>query len=323
MKTMNTSICSPISNDLPNELDRQPDERSQTLSNTEALSTLACCSHTCDCSGSWSTSLALVWAIYVCVNGFITIGLLACWLLLRGVRLFSVARPNCVSLLLFPNGGSLQPPQHHTGTRDWALLRLCRICPNGMPPVPPFGLQSRRPCRQGPGRRAIAFGDGRVDGPVPGKPSACGSNNPDRLARHHLPAQGACHHRDCGGPAYRAGAGHQPACRSCPTRFGEAASIERCCSTGTPNLNLYEWNQRGVEMSRSRGYLHAFRPLASRLRNCGPRPSHRSSDSGCGRGAPGLVVVVPVPPLVRLGLGVTFGPVLPSLLTAKSGVMSR
>ena len=53
----------------------------------------------------------LVWAIYVCVNGFITIGLLALLALAYGKPIcLSIARPNCVSLLLFPDGGSLQPP---------------------------------------------------------------------------------------------------------------------------------------------------------------------------------------------------------------------
>src|SRR6516164_6792753 len=46
----------------------------------------------------------------------------------------------------------------------------------------------------------------------------------------------------------------------------------------------------------------------SSVRHLDPFPVRRSL---------GVVVVVPVPPLVRRGLGVTFGRVLPRLLTAK------
>ena len=47
----------------------------------------------------------LVWAVYVCVNGFITIGLLALAGSSYGKSIcLSIPRPNRVSILLFPNG---------------------------------------------------------------------------------------------------------------------------------------------------------------------------------------------------------------------------
>ena len=51
----------------------------------------------------------VVWAIYVCINGFITIGLLALLALRYGQPLcLSIAWPNCVSFLFFSPGGGLE-----------------------------------------------------------------------------------------------------------------------------------------------------------------------------------------------------------------------
>src|SRR5665213_1300588 len=84
MKTMNTSICCPISNDLPNELN-QPDARNQTTAEHRGFEHVGVL--LAHMRLEWLLQhfpSRLVWAVYVCVNSFITIGLLALLALLTG-----------------------------------------------------------------------------------------------------------------------------------------------------------------------------------------------------------------------------------------------
>ena len=228
MKMMNTSICSPISDDFPvNEADH--DARAEH-SGFEHVGVLLAHMRL-----EWLLQHfppRLVWAVYVCVNGFITIGLLA----LAGASYgkpvcLSIARPNCVSLLLFPTGGSLQPAQYHPGARNWTHLWLCCLCAYGSL-QPAFRRASRRSWRQGFGRCALALGYRCAHGSVPGKPSACRSDDSHRFARHHLSAQRTCHHRGRSDSAYGAGSRNQSA------RRNTLSSLEQAEASGNRAVNV-------------------------------------------------------------------------------------
>jgi hypothetical protein len=186
--------------------------RTRQLPSTGALSTLACCSHTCDWSGSCSTFLhAWCGQSMSASTASLPSGCSRCWRFLRESICLSIARPNRVSLLLFPNGGSLQPAQYHPGARDWAHLWVCCLRARSRL-KPAFRPAPRCSCRQGPGRRALALSYGCVHGSIPGKPSARRGDDPHRFARHHLSTQGTHHHRGRRDSAYRAGSRNQSAC---------------------------------------------------------------------------------------------------------------
>jgi hypothetical protein len=124
----------------------------------------------------------------------------------------SIARSDCVSVLLFPASGSFQPAQYHPRARYRTDLWLCRLRNYGSLQAA-FWRASRCPRPKSAGRCAFAFSYGRAHGSVPGKPSACGSDDPHRFARYHFPTQGARHHRGRRDPAYGASSRNQSARR--------------------------------------------------------------------------------------------------------------
>ena len=84
----------------------------------------------------------LVWTAYVCVNCFITIGVLGLLVFVTGSPfVFPSLGPTCVSLLLLSVGGSREPSQYRSGPCYWAHLRLCCLALT-MTATPPFGAHT-------------------------------------------------------------------------------------------------------------------------------------------------------------------------------------
>lgn len=156
----------------------------------------------------------LVWTAYVCVNCFITIGLLALLASVTGSSfVFPSLGPTAYLFFFLSIGGSREPSQYGTGPCYWAHLRLC--CLRAYPDCHSAFRRARGgPWSDGSGRRSLALGYGRVHGSVSGKPSAGGGDHSHCFARHHLSAQRSRYYRGSRGAAYGAGSGDQSARRT-------------------------------------------------------------------------------------------------------------
>ena len=136
----------------------------------------------------------VVWAIYVCINGFITIGLLALLALVTGSPfVFPSLGPTAYLFFFSPLAEASSPRNTILGH---AIGLICGYAAFALTVAssPPFGLHPGVHGRQSPGRCAFAVGYGCTHGAVPGKPSAGWSHDPHRFARHHLPAQRTGHY---------------------------------------------------------------------------------------------------------------------------------
>ena len=85
----------------------------------------------------------LVCAAYVCINGFITIGLLALLAVVTGSPfVFPSLGPTAYLFFFSPAGGSLQPTQYHPGPRYRTHLRLRCLRAYDGSSSPPFGMHA-------------------------------------------------------------------------------------------------------------------------------------------------------------------------------------
>ena len=156
----------------------------------------------------------LVWTAYVCVNCFITIGLLALLAFATGSPfVFPSLGPTAYLFFFSPLPEASSPRNTVSGPRYWAHLRLCSLRAYH---VLHSAFQHARggPWSDGSGRRSLALGYGRVHGSVSGKPSAGGGDHSHCFARHHLSAQRSRHYRGRSRAAYGAGSGDQSARRT-------------------------------------------------------------------------------------------------------------
>ena len=136
----------------------------------------------------------VVWAIYVCINGFITIGLLALLALLTGSPfVFPSLGPTAYLFFFSPLAEASSPRNTILGHAIGLICGYGRLrAYRGFQPA--FWYAPWRPWRQSPGRCAFAICYWCAHGAVPGKPSTRWGYDPHRFARHHLPAQRARHH---------------------------------------------------------------------------------------------------------------------------------
>src|ERR1035441_127928 len=115
--------------------------RTRQLSNTEALSTLACCSHICDSNGSWSTFLhAWCGRSMSASTASLPSGCSRCWLFLRGVHLSF--HPSA-QLHIFSSFSQLRkPPAPRTTILGHAIGLICGYAAFELTVAssPPFGL---------------------------------------------------------------------------------------------------------------------------------------------------------------------------------------
>ena len=135
----------------------------------------------------------LVWAVYVCINCFITIGLLALLALLTGSPfVFPSLGPTAYLFFFSPMAEASSPRNTILGH---AIGLLCGYAAFALAVAssPPFGVHPGVHAARA-SRCALALGYGCVHGPISGKPSARGSDDPHRFARHHLATQGTRHH---------------------------------------------------------------------------------------------------------------------------------
>lgn len=105
----------------------------------------------------------LVWSAYVCVNCFVTIGLLACWLFSQAARL-SFRRPVELRISSFfphwqkPRARAM--PSRAMLLGSFAAMQRSRLqCP-----LLRLSARTRGPWSDNSGRRSVARGHGRVDG---------------------------------------------------------------------------------------------------------------------------------------------------------------
>jgi len=153
----------------------------------------------------------LVWAVYVGINGFITIALLALLSLVTGSPfVFPSLGPTAFLFFFSPLSESSSPRNTIFGH---AIGLVCGYAAFvfAVASSAPFWHEPRCPWPAGAGRRALALGYRRAHGSAPGKSSAGGSDDFDRFARDHLSTQGACHYRGRSHPAYNPGLRNQSA----------------------------------------------------------------------------------------------------------------
>ena len=241
---------------FPNDLD-QPDERSRTTAEHKGFEHVGVL--LAHMRLEWLLQhfpSRLVWAVYVCVNGFITIGLLAVLALLTGSPfVFPSLGPTAYLFFFSPMAEASSPRNTILGHAIGPHLWLCCLCAHSSL-KPSFRRAPRRSCCASPGRSALTLGYGSAHGSVPGKPSARRSNNPDRFARDHLSTQGTRHHRDRRDPAYRASPRNQPA------RRNPVSALEKSHALETASLLVHQQNHKAATPVTK---VPAFRPTARYL----------------------------------------------------------
>ena len=146
----------------------------------------------------------LVWAVYVCVNGFITIGLLGLLALLTGSPFVFPSLGPTAYLFFFSPLAEVSSPRNTILGHAIGLICGYAAFALAVASSPPFGMQPRSPWPQVAGCCALALGYWGAHGTLAGKSSARRCDDSHRFARHHLSTQGACHYRGRRDPAYGA-----------------------------------------------------------------------------------------------------------------------
>ena len=117
----------------------------------------------------------LVRAVYVCINGFITIGLLAFLVLLTGSPfVFPSLGPTAYLFFFSPMAEASSPRKYHSRARDRPHLWLCCLCAHRSL-KPAFRRASRCSCCEGLGRCTLTLGYRCAHGSVPGKHPPAGA----------------------------------------------------------------------------------------------------------------------------------------------------
>ena len=213
MKTTNTSISSRISNDPRHRARNSLDHVGVLLARLRLQWLLH------------HFSPRLVWTAYVCVNCFITIGLLALLAFATGSPfVFPSLGPTAYLFFFSPLTKASSPRNTVLGH---AIGLVCGYAAFALTMSSCSAFQHARggPWSDNSGRRSLALGYGRVHGSVSGKPSAGGGDHSHCFARHHLSAQRSRHYRGRSRAAYGAGCGDQSARRTTlPTLEGGQAS---------------------------------------------------------------------------------------------------
>ena len=128
----------------------------------------------------------LVRSLYVFVNGFITIGVLALLALVsRNPFVFPSLGPTAYLLFFSPLGKNVQPPKYYSGARYRTHLRLCGVRSHRRWSTTVRGAP-RYLLAKNPGGGSLAFGDRRVHGPPGCQPSARWRNYANRFSRNYF-----------------------------------------------------------------------------------------------------------------------------------------
>ena len=154
----------------------------------------------------------LVWAVYVCVNGFITIGLLGLLALLTGSPFVFPSLGPTAYLFFFSPLAEVSSPRNTILGHAIGLICGYAAFALAVASSPPFGMQPRCPWPRLLAAALSLSATGALMASLAGKSSARGSDDSHRFARHHLSTQGACHHRGRRDSAYGAGFRNQSAC---------------------------------------------------------------------------------------------------------------
>ena len=143
----------------------------------------------------------LVRSLYVFVNGFVTIGLLALLALVsRNPFVFPSLGTHRLSSVLLAAGKNVQPAKHYFRPRDRDHLRLwgvrCHRCRSAAVWSAPRDLLAKNP-----GGGSFALGDRRVHGSSRSQPSARRRDHADHFSRNYFETARTGHYRSGGVPA--------------------------------------------------------------------------------------------------------------------------
>jgi hypothetical protein len=152
-----------------------------------------------------------VWAAYVFVNSFATIGLLAALASPDAQSIcVSVARSHRIPVLFHSAGGNRESPQCRSGACRGTLLWLCCLFSYGHEPSS-TGSTGRDLLAAGFISRAFALAHGGHHGASAHQSSACRCDHYDCFAWDHLQTRISCNDRSSCNPTHGTGASNKPA----------------------------------------------------------------------------------------------------------------